>query len=774
MKPRVAAIFAVLIVSALMMSLASCGGESARSGEISLSSVAQADGVSSVLLNSRGTKLTVRALLSDTFLADNPRATVSLFELGAGQNAASIANLEPVHSYRASSKASWSAPLREGSATRLYCSYILAAENGEGGYTPIGAPVPILNPEVLATRNFDYPTPLSIKGLESSSVSDALSLGVSQVVLDIKIEDYIVIPDPSDRTTLSAVSYEYNGITYHFSAAALTALDGKVRILTDESVVVYFRFTLETHPSSLPERLSCLGHSDAADARGYAISPFMGDCAGYMAALFELFSERYTRPGGEFGFCGSFIIGSDVNNASVSYSAGADTSAEENLAAYERLVRIARTALVSNYSGGRVYISLGRNWNTELEGAGMADSSSFAFLTRFSTLAAASGDYNWGVAASASALDPLDSSIWDDALASGASSQYLSPTNINVLTYALSKNFTFAGSMRNTIICSFGVLGDPSLPSSLPAQAASYAFAYYKAAADSAILALIYSTLDDTQDDTLKYGLRASPTGQSKPIWDVFASIDTLGDDAVGAVAPIAGSEFSYLYQSASNAVKVKSSFTGESRSDPSGGKHNRTPLFDFTKGNLSGFSLVSSSGVLDLWADSGKPALHIVSLGEAGIANTTLEGYALNDAKYLLVNLSSSGAPGTITLRISQNAKGGYLSYQSSAEYSGEHQIFFDISELSEAIAASGANISLWFRPDEPGAKTELTISAIETASQKASAAPILWILFLSLAIMFGLLMLVALFSRVFHRIKRRQARRTSRGGSLTKTDGD
>ena len=141
-----------------------------------------------------------------------------------------------------------------------------------------------------------------------------------------------------------------------------------------------------------------------------------------------------------------------------------------------RLTRLARTRAGVKLRPGRVYISLGSNWNA------LTDTPAHEFkrfLAGFNATNTASGDYNWGVAASAQALDPADSSIWDDPLATGASSQYLSPANINVLTYALSKNYTFAGERRSVIVCSFGVSGDPADTSSLGNQAASYAYAYY-------------------------------------------------------------------------------------------------------------------------------------------------------------------------------------------------------------------------------------------------------------------------------------------------------
>lgn len=764
---RILAVIALLILSVFPLASCNPADRSAQPGVVGLHEVTQADGVRSVTINSRGTKLTVRSALSTGFVENNPRTTVYLFELPAGAGA-ELAGLEPVYSFRASAKSTWSAPLGEGSLTRLFCSYVLATKADDGSYTPVGVPVPVLNPEVLAPRAEAYPVAMSLKGLETGSVSDALSLGASQVVLDIAIEDFIATPNPADPASLDTTDYIFNGITYHFNTAQIRALDRKVATLSAESVIVYFRFTLNTHPADLPDKLACLGFADApANARHYAINIDNEDCTGYMAALFGFFAERYTRPDRAYGFCGSFIIGSDVNDWSASNAAGSETDPQAYTDAYVRLTRLARTALVSNYAPGRVYISLGSNWNAPTDTPGGMSSS--AFLAGFNATNTASGDYNWGVAASAQALDPADSSIWDDPLATGASSQYLSPANINVLTYALSKNYTFAGERRSVIVCSFGVSGDPADTSSLGNQAASYAYAYYKAAGDSDIDAFIYSPLCDS--DTCNCGLY-SLDGTKKPVCEVFASIDTKDDSPATAAAALAGSEFNYMYSNLSEAVRVKSAFRKEGTAAGSG-KLKLSTVFDFTRGELSGFEPVCAGAGIDLYPAAGGPALRILGLGEAGVIKTGIDSRLLADAEYLVFDISHSSGEGTLTLRLSQNAKGGYLTCEATAAcLPGSQTIRFDISEFAGAAARADFNLSLWLSPADKEAPHELMISSISAASEQRTAAPVLWIIVLSLLVFFILMIILALFSRLYHRIRRRRARKNSGKASTALTN--
>jgi hypothetical protein len=352
-----------------------------------------------------------------------------------------------------------------------------------------------------------------------------------------------------------------------------------------------------------------------------------------------------------------------------------------------------------------------------------------------------------------------------------------------VLTYALSKSYTYAGSPRNTIISLIGIRGDTADASTLAAQAASYAFAYYKIAGDSAIGAFIYSTLDDIPGDTHFYGLRSAgingAPGEKKPVWDVFAAVDTKDDAAVGAVSALAGSEFGYLYGSLASAVKIKNTFTGEGRSATGSANYHRTPIFDFTSGGLSGFSLVSPAGFLDLAASSGKPALQLSSIGDAGIVSSGFTGSSLKDSGYLIVDVASSDTAGTLTLRLSQNGKNGYVSYESRAAYSaGSQLISFDISDFSGIVASEGVNVSLWFSPAEVGGKTGVLITQIDAADDEATASPILWIVVLSVIIFFVLLMLIAVFSRLYHRLRRRRSGHNrhgrSSGGALTTIDNE
>ena len=399
------------------------------------------DGVASVVPNSSGTKLSVTVTLSDDFVAENKKQTLHLFELPLGTDERDLSRLSPVVSFRATKKYVYKTALYEGNISRLYSAYVLAVESGSG-YTPIGSRHYVDNSSSVAKNSFEYPDVASPKGLEVTSVSDALSLGISHAVLPVSVE-HIFAASEAD-----AISYDFLGVTYHFSRAAIESLDDKVFALSRENVRVYLRFLLTTAPSELPTALSELGFADAPAAKSYALRADSTANAPLLGAMFSFLAERYTDPLSEHGFCGSFIIGSEVNVPTGNYSTSPDLSAERHVEIYSRLVRIAYTALSSSYENGRVYIAPSNNFSVVTPGLSPADISMTEFFSAFDSITRAHGDFEWSIATAAYAYNRADSGIWDDALATGASSQLISPANINVLSYALSKSYTYGGEPR--------------------------------------------------------------------------------------------------------------------------------------------------------------------------------------------------------------------------------------------------------------------------------------------------------------------------------------
>ena len=302
--------------------------------------VAVIDGVSAVTINSGGTKLNVTVTLTEEFVALHKKQTLHLFELPLGMDERDLSKLSPVISFRVTVKYVYKTALYEGNVSHLYSSYVLAIESGSG-YTPIGSRHYVDNASAASTLAYEYPEVASPKGLEVDSVSDALSLGISHAVIPVSVEQLFGSKDDN------SISYDFLGVTYYFNRSAIESLDDKISSLSRENVRVYLRFQLTTAPSELPAPLSELGYADAPAASSYALRADSTSNAPLLSAMFSFLAERYTAADSEHGFCGSFIIGNEVNAPTNNYSTSPELSAERHVEIYSRLVRIAYTAMLS-------------------------------------------------------------------------------------------------------------------------------------------------------------------------------------------------------------------------------------------------------------------------------------------------------------------------------------------------------------------------------------------------------------------------------------------
>jgi len=760
----------IFCLAVLVTSLVSCGGNSPELAA-HVTDISQENGITSVLVAKNGQKLTISATLSQNYISTNKRGDVYVFEIPVGLDTSSLSVLTPVASFKVREKHTVSIPLCNGNFTSLYSSFVLGETDGYGGYSPIGQPVYVMNPEAVAERTYSYPASRSIKGIETESVYDALELGASQVVLDVVLEDFL--RGPSADLHNPVIDYTFNGISYHFDAALVSELDAKVCTLSGAGVTVYLRFLLNSPTDTLKYDLDCLGYNTAEKgALHYALNPNNGDCAPRIAAFFEFLAERYTRPDREYGFCASFIIGKNVNIPSVYNNAGVSPTLEKYAAAYSLCVRLANLALSSVYSEGRVYISLANNWNAPSRSDYAADASAADFLAAFSAASARSGDFDWSVATAAYGLDPADSSVWDDILATGASSQYVSPGNISTLTYAVSKGYSFCGNPRRIIIDAFAVTSDGSEAD----QAASYAYSYYKAAEETAVSALIYSSLADTPPTDLgEHSIAGSglaayggdlAVGAKKEIWEVFRTIDTQNDEVARAAGALCEGQFNYVYDNISNRVKQNFLCSGSASVISDKSDYKLAPLVDFTEGSLyTAHSALPLSGVT-LEGIGGKPALSLFGDGMRGAAISKIDGERISGSKYIVLDLVGVTGSGTLTLRLADSAN-PELYYSSSIKYgTGGSSLCFNVSDFTDLCSSEDMYLWIFASPNTGSEGSGLYISTIHAARPGISISKVLWIIVIIIAVIFALLLLISAFTHIRHgRKKRRSSRR--KGGS-------
>ena len=703
------------------------------------------DGVSSAVINKKATRVSVTLTLSDEFLDANKKATVRLFELSPGQSVADLASLSPVASCRATASRKLALPL-----TSLYSSYVAAIQKGDGSYSVIGYPKYIENIASLAQSNKPYPDALSIKGLQVSSVSDALTLGVSHAVIPVPVETMF----SEASSSILSVPYDFGGVTHYFDRAALESLDDKVSSLSKEGVRVYLRFSLDTVPSDLPSYLSGLGYANAPIAPHYSIRVDTADSAAKMAALFSLMANRYADPDGEHGFCGSFIIGNAVNLPSQNYSTAPHVTLSNHVENYAALLRLAHIAMVSAYSNGRVYAAISNNFNLIPAGLTGVDVTSAEFLAVLCSVTARGGDFDWAIATDAYPYSRTDVSIWDDALATGASSQLISPVNISVFTDALSKAYTYNGAPRRLIIGNFAVASAQG-EIALSHQAASYAYAYYKVVENGSVEALIYSNQFDTPDSADSFGLSNTDMSgnvlKKKDIWHALQSIDTPDSALLSNICSQVGGVVQYMFSTVSESAAVKQVVRGSAEvSSTLAPGTNLTTLFDFSTGERGGFeaSGYGHNALPPLIRTANGSAILLEGGSDRALVNYGVSRSSLNSANKLAVMLTDC-TEGTLTLRLSQ---GGKLMYSASANVkSTTGVVIFDVKQFRQELGSGEVAVALQMSGGASASLTSLSIARVTTMSS------VMWIIVLVILVLFGLMLILALFTRLYHRYRRK-----------------
>lgn len=702
-------------------------------------SATASDGVSSVTLDKNGHTVNVRIQLSEQFLSANKKQTVYLFALPYGSE--SIDGLSPVTQFRVTDHYTYKTELTQGQLSGIYTGYQLAILKGNS-YDTIGGVKFISDLTPAAPYTYAYPTVRSLKGLEVSNLSDALALNLSHAVLEADMTALLAARGGADVT-----DFDFNGRTCHINTAALAALDDSVRSLSGQGVRVYIR----------------LMPGDAYDSAA-GLCRLVESRADELAGLISLLAGRYTDPDAPYGFCGSLIVGRDVNLPAT--EPGISVTPEEYIGAYARLCRLAWAGLTSVYSHGCVYIAPSNNLSLVPDGFDTAATSIHDFLSCFNRITRDGGDYMWGVAASAYAYRREDSSIWDDALAGGASTQLISPANIHILTSLISKNYSFGGERRPVIIGSFSV-SDTDSPD---AQATSLAYAYYKVLENGGVDALIWgchtegSTVvsEDTSYSLAGHGLANTDLSGNilsrKPAWDVMAIVDTdCGGRLPAMIQGVGqGGVVDYIYNSQAVAAQTKVYITGTGAPLTTHEGLKVTGLYDFTCGERQDFEL-SGLGYLARPAltgyESGSALMLTPGTGVA-LVKYQIDRRQLSGQHKIIVSLGQCSGSGSLTLTLAQ---GDGRRYTAVARFErGCSEIAFDVKAFCSELDKSALTLSLSLKTDEGNGV--FSVTGISKA-KNTTASPVVWIIIFVTVVFVALVAILLMFTGGFHAFRRRRA---------------
>lgn len=705
------------LLAAVILPLFACGGEPT-----------DRNCITSVVLKEE--KITVEALLTDGFLDGYTEKQVYLFELPSLYSTdADLSELDPVASAKPKAALTFTLSASDGVRSRLYSSFVVASyDPTTRAYTALTTPASLTNPEAAA----DYAPPLkvaesSIKGLISDYPADAVRLGVSHTVVDVSM-DKLILADWRE----GAVPYVYNGVTRYLDGDALAELDETVGIYTAAGVEVYLRFILGSPDGKgVPIGLYL---STAAPAEDYAVNMTTAFSASIMEGFFDYMAAHYACPADGSMPVSAFVLGYRVNNAATHHYAG-NLSLSAFVTNYEKLTRVAHTAIKSHNPEGRVYISLDSRRAVSSDGAGWDVE---AFLSAFRDQSNLRGDYGWHVACELYADTPA---VWEENAAADAA--HYTVRNLGTLTDLLDSSIyrmADTGEPRRLLISGFEIpavtMGGTPSDGESNLQAASYAFAYLTCVRNGRVEALVYSThVDDAVLAettplcglwTVKLSTELTPGGMDlrvlpatpRPIYDVFKQIDTTGASSLSAgLTAIIGAPYTNLETALAGGTAPVTAIrdTGKLQAFEEARKK-VTPLYTFGDGSLHGFADAGNLTYLEL-ADAevlGTVTLH-ARFDRSAVCDpmgltVTLPATHLIGGKEMMLDLfageisptggsAASSAKPTVTLRLTRAATGnaadghGEIIYEATVidvKGSAWQTAVFDISAFTALLDAS------------------------------------------------------------------------------------
>ena len=666
-------------------------------------------------------KICVEAELTEGFLEDYTEKRVYLFELPSYYSTdADLSELDPVAEAKPRDTLSFKLEPWDGVRSRLFSSYLVAAYDSDTQeYTPLTAPIALSNPDGMAS----YTPPnesgeASIKGLISDYPADAIRLGVSHTVVDVHMED-LILSDWQEN----AMAYVFNGVTRYVNADALARLDEAVGVYTAAGIRVYLRFILGRPVSeNVPLGIYAVTSPDSSNAEDFAVNMSSAFSAEIMEGFFDLMAERYASPEDGSLPVSAFILGYRVND-SVSHGYMGQTSIYSYVTNYEKLVRVAHTALKSHNPAGRVYVSLDSRRTVGASGSGWDVS---AFLSAFREECALRGDYDWQISGE---LYADRSALWEENPA--ADTSYYTVRNLNTLTDLLDgeKYRTPAGETRRLLISGFAIpaveVGGLASASAANRQAASYAYAYMTCVQNGRVEALIYSSHTDSATNaqsTSLCGLWTAKAGtgrellpkEPRAIYNVFKVIDTTEASKLSSgLAQIMGSSYTKLESAMAGKASPVTLINDTGRLQSFELTHKKTTdLFTFNGGSVNGFENAGNLTYMEL-ADAetlGRVILHArfdrTALCDPMGLTVTLPATELIGGKELMFDLyagpvrnGGSSAKPTLTLQLTRAATGsvadgdGEVVYEASvADVKGSvwQTAVFNVEEFVSKLDAS------------------------------------------------------------------------------------
>ena len=643
-------------------------------------------------------------------------------------------------------------------AAALY-GYVLARADGKGGFLPMSKVIYPQNFSAFALHTAAYPTVTSKKGLQVQLITDAQLLGVKHTVVNAFFNELIT------ENEEQAEAFVYGGETYHLDTAALSALDYRIKSLSDAGIHVYLNYLLAFDTSAPASLYYPKAEGNAATL--YAPNVSTPEGIRRYAAVMHFLAARYSRPDGKHGFCGSYILGYEVNQEGERHSMGL-AELSDYAAQYAILLRTADTAVRTAYANGRVFVSLSNRWDVSSD----EEPAPYLFGARdlLDELAKGCGDIPFGISINPYPSELSMTDYWNDGKATDdVETAYLTMKNLSVLTeYVKRAPLLYQGHSRPIVVGEFGLSGKADENEDL--QAAAYLHAYTAVCRYEEIEAFIWHRhVDHAGEKGLYYGLYASsdlllePT-TPKVLHTVFSAVDTgnLSARLRERLLPLLPEGSEEILDVAPNreVLSVTATASGKYSSK------NSTLLFDFSQ-SLYGFYPTDNASYLEQWEEEGHTFLrtgliHISSKEYMGIGIPLSDMSHVNDSDAITLRLRVVSGLDTADIRLilSGEKEGQEIILDGTATVAcGEWvEVTFPLTALAKRALTSGT-MKLWTRFDS-GANEELFLDVDTITLHTTRGTGILGIvLFVLLAIALISALIFPLSLTVSRRRKNRSA---------------
>lgn len=443
----------------------------------------------------------------------------------------SIADKRNIAHIPKSSNVEFTIPYDTGNGTnRLYNKFLVCVWTGKT-YKVVSDVIYVTNPEAVAKYKDAFKNPLTKKGLlvELPQISDAFSLGVHNVIVNIPFDSFIG----------DGIDYQYEGDTYHFDKNVVAAYDKTISTYSNKSMNV--TAVLLNRKSAKAPELIAPGTVDVSGINYYNFNAGTEKGCKYLRAIASFLASRYTGKNADVGLVQNWIIGNEINNQYWNYVGASDINTY--MKEYERGFRVIYNAIKSQQANARVYFSLDNNWNQGNDNKLIYTAK--ATLDAAAAAFSAHGNIDWGLAYHAYPIPSVEPEFWDDA-ATGQVTNNVSTTkvinfaNLSLLTDYMQKPAMLdrSGKVRHIILSEVGFSSQSQTRGSVEKeQAAAFAYAYYIADSNPYIDAFILTRQIDAPGETksgLALGLwttnvkegEALKPYSAKYIWDVFKHID--------------------------------------------------------------------------------------------------------------------------------------------------------------------------------------------------------------------------------------------------------